>query len=179
VALGVAQVDIDAVEGERFEGVHRVGVADRGVTDFVHGGEGGGVAGGGGAVGGLKRSWNTAHRTCEVDWQFLPIYGGEYYIAFMATKQITRNIALTPHFDRLVRKKIASGRYQSASEVVREALRLLEQRDEVREQSVAKLQQDIELGWQQSERGAVVDGRAVFDEIREMSKTRRAKAKKR
>ena len=97
----------------------------------------------------------------------------------MATKQITRNIALTPHLDRLVQKKIASGRYQSASEVVREGLRLLEQRDEDREQSLSRLRHDIEVGWQQSEKGEVVDGPGVFAEIRKLSKARRAKAKKR
>jgi antitoxin ParD1/3/4 len=87
----------------------------------------------------------------------------------MATKQITRNIALTRHFDQFVQTKVESGRYQSASEVVREALRLLEER----EYSVAKIRQDIELGWQQSERGEVVDGPSVFAEIRKLSKARR------
>jgi antitoxin ParD1/3/4 len=90
----------------------------------------------------------------------------------MATKQVTRNIALTPHFDRFVQSSVHSGRYQSASEVVRDALRLLEQHEEER----AKLRQDIELGWQQSERGEVVDGPGVFAEIRKMSKARRREA---
>ena len=95
----------------------------------------------------------------------------------MATKQITRNIALTPHLDRFVQSKIESGRYQSASEVVRDGLRLLEEREQDRQQSLAKLRQDIEAGWQQSERGEVVDGPSVFSEIRKMSKTRRASIK--
>lgn len=91
----------------------------------------------------------------------------------MATKQVTRNIALTPHFDRFVRTKVTSGRYQSASEVVREALRLLEEREEERERSRARLRQDIEVGWQQSQHGQMVPGPAVFAEIRRMSKARR------
>src|ERR1051325_6206150 len=92
----------------------------------------------------------------------------------MATKQITRNVALTPHFDRLLRKKVASGRYQSLSEVVREGLRLLEERDARREKMTSQLREDIELGWRQSENGELVDGPAVFDEIRKLSKARRS-----
>ena len=95
----------------------------------------------------------------------------------MATKQITRNIALTSHLDQFVQSKIESGRYQSASEVIREGLRLLEERDQDRRQSVAKLRQDIEVGWQQTEHCDVVDGPSVFAEIRKMSKTRRASTK--
>lgn len=39
------------------------------------------------------------------------------------------NVSLTAELERLIRDKVASGRYTSTSEVVREALRLLEQRD--------------------------------------------------
>jgi antitoxin ParD1/3/4 len=95
----------------------------------------------------------------------------------MATKQITRNIALTPHFDQFVQTKVESGRYQSASEVVRDGLRLLEEREEQRQHTLGRLRQDIEVGWQESERGEVVDGPAVFAEIRNLSRSRRARAR--
>ncbi len=39
------------------------------------------------------------------------------------------NVSLTPELDQFVVTKVASGRYTSGSEVVREALRLLEERD--------------------------------------------------
>jgi antitoxin ParD1/3/4 len=97
----------------------------------------------------------------------------------MATRQITRNIALTPHFDRFVQAKVDSGRYQSASEVVRDGLRLLEEREERRPQWQNGTRREIEIGWQQSERGEIVDGPGVFAEIRKMSKARRAAAKAR
>jgi antitoxin ParD1/3/4 len=97
----------------------------------------------------------------------------------MATKQITRNIALTPRLEKLVKDKVASGRYQSASEVVRDGLRLLEERDEHREKALARVRDDIEVGWRQSERGEILDGSAVFAEIRKLSKQRRARSKKR
>jgi antitoxin ParD1/3/4 len=56
------------------------------------------------------------------------------------------NISLTPHFEEMIREKIASGSYNSASEVVREALRLMEQEDQLRSLKVQKLRQDIKDG---------------------------------
>ena len=90
----------------------------------------------------------------------------------MATKQTTRNVALTPHFDEFVQAKIDSGRYQSASEVIREGLRLLEERE------LEKLRADIEHGYQQILRGEGLDGPSVFAEIREMSRAKREAMKK-
>jgi len=42
------------------------------------------------------------------------------------------NVHLTPELEQLVQTKVQSGRYNSASEVVREALQLMEQKDELR-----------------------------------------------
>ena len=56
------------------------------------------------------------------------------------------NISLTPHLEEMIREKIASGSYNSASEVVREALRLLEQADEFRALKLQKLREDIREG---------------------------------
>ena len=42
----------------------------------------------------------------------------------------TRNINLTEHLDRFVETGVTTGRYGNASEVVREGLRLLEQREQ-------------------------------------------------
>ena len=41
----------------------------------------------------------------------------------------SRNVSLTPELEALVDQKVASGRYRSASEVVRAALRLLDERE--------------------------------------------------
>ena len=56
------------------------------------------------------------------------------------------NISLTPHLEELIRAKIASGSYTSASEVVRKALRLLEEEDQVRCLKMQRLRQDIREG---------------------------------
>ena len=54
------------------------------------------------------------------------------------------NVSLTPELDKFVASKVESGRYTSASEVVREALRLLEERDRVSNAELAAF--DRELG---------------------------------
>jgi antitoxin ParD1/3/4 len=41
----------------------------------------------------------------------------------------TRNVSLTPELEALIDSKVASGHYRSASEVVRAALRLLDERE--------------------------------------------------
>ena len=75
------------------------------------------------------------------------------------------NVHLTPELEQLVQSKVKSGRYNSASEVVREALRLLEQRDEVFTLRKDEIRQQIEAGWQSATRGEIVDGDEVFDRI--------------
>jgi len=56
------------------------------------------------------------------------------------------NINLTPQLEDMVKKKVASGLYNSASEVVREALRLMEEQDRLREVKLDQLRQDIRDG---------------------------------
>jgi antitoxin ParD1/3/4 len=59
---------------------------------------------------------------------------------------MTLNVNLTPELETLVRDKVASGRYSSASEVVREALRLMEERDQERHAKLQQLRRDIQAG---------------------------------
>jgi len=77
------------------------------------------------------------------------------------------NISLTPELEQLVKDKVSSGRYHSVSEVMGEALRLLDERDRDREQRLAELKAKIQEGLEASERGEVVDGEEVFAEIEE------------
>jgi len=56
------------------------------------------------------------------------------------------NISLNPHFERLVKSKVESGLYNSASVVMLEALRLLEERDQLREQRLEELRREIQKG---------------------------------
>lgn len=78
------------------------------------------------------------------------------------------NVSLTPELERLVDEKVASGLYESASEVIREALRLLRDRDEVRVLALGDLRKDIAAGLDQLERGesAPLDVEAIKAEGR-------------
>ncbi|MCC5609343.1 type II toxin-antitoxin system ParD family antitoxin [Nostoc sp. CHAB 5834] len=77
------------------------------------------------------------------------------------------NISLTPELEQLVKDKVSTGKYHSVSEVMGEALRLLEERDRLRDQRLAELKAKIQEGIEASERGEVVDGEEVFAEIEE------------
>jgi len=63
------------------------------------------------------------------------------------------NVSLTSTLEKLVHRKVATGRYNSASEVIREALRLLEERDEMHKVKLTALRKDISVGLDQLERG--------------------------
>jgi len=76
------------------------------------------------------------------------------------------NVSLTPDLEKLVHKKVQSGRYTSASEVVREALRLLAERDELREVELQALRTKVERGLDEARRGDLVDGEEAFRAVR-------------
>lgn len=59
---------------------------------------------------------------------------------------MTMNVNLSPQLEDMVKQKVASGLYNSASEVVREALRLMEEQDQLRAAKLEQLRQDIREG---------------------------------
>ena len=63
------------------------------------------------------------------------------------------NVSLTPELERLVNRKVRSGRYTSASEVIREGLRLLEEQDTLRRMKFEALKGEIPKGIESLERG--------------------------
>jgi len=91
----------------------------------------------------------------------------------MATHRTTVNISITPELDEFLQNRVNSGRYQTTSEVVREALRLLERQEREREEAFQGLKAKLERGAAQAEAGNLLDGDEVFDELREMIKERR------
>ena len=71
------------------------------------------------------------------------------------------NVSLTPELDKFVAGKVESGRYNSASEVVREALRLLEEHDRARNAQIAVFNQELGERLASLDRGERVEpGRA-------------------
>lgn len=67
------------------------------------------------------------------------------------------NISLTAQLAQVVNDHVASGRYSSASEVVREALRLLVERDELRQLRRERLKVEIARGMADLDAGQVHD----------------------
>ena len=63
------------------------------------------------------------------------------------------NVSLTPRLEALVRQKVESGLYNSASEVVREALRLLEEHDRIKEMKLEELRKEIQKGLDSLDQG--------------------------
>lgn len=63
------------------------------------------------------------------------------------------NVSITPELEKFVQMEVASGMYNSASEVVREALRLLQTR---RVDRIAQLNREIQLGLDQAARGETI-----------------------
>lgn len=83
------------------------------------------------------------------------------------------NVNLTPELEHLVGQKVASGLYNSASEVVREALRLMKEQDELKRIRVDELRGDIRHGLEASAEGRVRDGDEVMSQIKERLSQRR------
>ena len=77
----------------------------------------------------------------------------------------TLNISLTPELEEFVAARVSSGRYQSASEVVRQGLRLLQEQEMTREAHLDRLRSQIDLGLDQARRGELLDGETVFEEL--------------
>ena len=84
------------------------------------------------------------------------------------------NVNLGPILDRFVAELLKSGLYQSQSEILREGLRLLREREELKKFRLAELKREIDLGIAQAERGEFLDGEKVLAQIRRKSKKRKS-----
>jgi antitoxin ParD1/3/4 len=78
------------------------------------------------------------------------------------------NVSLTPELERQIEQRVASGHYTSASEVMREALRLFFQFDESRSREIDLFNRKIADGLAQLDRGEAIPG----DEARRQTKDR-------
>ena len=76
----------------------------------------------------------------------------------------TRNIVLTESQDAFVGELISSGRYQSASEVLRDGLRLLADARERRDAELAEIRKGVTEGLDQARRGELIDGEDAINE---------------
>lgn len=85
------------------------------------------------------------------------------------------NVSLTPELEKFIQRKLKSGRYHTASEVIREGLRLLEEQDQLRALKIEALHKEIKVGIDQADRGEVepLDVRGTLDKVRKQSAARR------
>lgn len=85
------------------------------------------------------------------------------------------NVSLTPQLEKFIQNKVESGRYTSASEVIREALRAFEQKEEY-ERALKDFRAKLDQGLADAKAGRTVDGEEVFARIREESRLRRKRS---
>jgi antitoxin ParD1/3/4 len=78
------------------------------------------------------------------------------------------NVSLTPELEKWVQSKVETGMYTSASEVIREGLRLLKEQDALKAIRLAELRQEIQLGIDSGESTPL-----NMDEIIELAKQQR------
>jgi antitoxin ParD1/3/4 len=89
----------------------------------------------------------------------------------------TLNVSLTHDLSDFVAAKVASGRYVSAaSEVVREGLRLLEDRERLQEAALTEVREKIAAGVAALDRGEGIPGEDVFAELEARLAARRGAA---
>ena len=80
----------------------------------------------------------------------------------MPTRPVQLKVSLSPQLQEMVQQKVDSGRYESASEVIREGLRLLER---VEQDPLEEARAKIQHGVDQAKRGELRDGDSVFDDL--------------
>jgi antitoxin ParD1/3/4 len=83
------------------------------------------------------------------------------------------NVSLTPELEKFVSGKVESGRYTSASEVIREALRLLEEHDRARAAQIAAFNHELDSRLASLDRGEHVKPEAARKRLEQRSRERR------
>ena len=86
------------------------------------------------------------------------------------------NVSLTPELEQFVASKVATGRYNSASEVMREALRLLEEHDQARGAQIAAFNQELGERLATLDRGEHVDPAAARKRLQQKSTERKRRS---
>lgn len=76
------------------------------------------------------------------------------------------NISLTPELEKFVQDKVHGGMYTSASEVIRESLRLMYTFDHLQQQRILELNQAIDVGLQQLANKEHVEGKVSYEKMK-------------
>jgi antitoxin ParD1/3/4 len=101
---------------------------------------------------------------------------GRAKVRYLLRSPIIVDVTLTPELEQLIVAKVASGRFDSPSDVICEGLRLLQEQDEHQAAQLEDLLRQIGIGLDQLDRGEGIPGDEVFEELRRMSDQRRGKS---
>jgi antitoxin ParD1/3/4 len=82
-------------------------------------------------------------------------------------------ITFTPEIETLIQMQLQSGRYTTQEEVVLAGLQLLEHRDSIYQGRFEELRQEVLIGVEEADRGELVDGDVVFQQLRDRLEQRR------
>ena len=77
----------------------------------------------------------------------------------------TTNLTLSPELEEFISARVASGRYDTAMEVIAEGLRLLEAEERSRETTLAEFRELLAVGVRDAECGNVYDGATFMNEL--------------
>ena len=87
------------------------------------------------------------------------------------------NVSLTKELEEFVRRGVESGRYRSATEVIRAGFRLLEREDDFRDTRLAAIRARVEEGIAQAERGELGDGEEAVARVKKRAAAKRRRSR--
>ena len=88
------------------------------------------------------------------------------YQRYSGPKVYSMNVSLTKELEELILEKVESGLYTSASEVIREALRLMEEQDQLKKKRLAEVGRKIDRGVAQLDRGEGISSSQIRSKLR-------------
>ena len=87
------------------------------------------------------------------------------------------NVSLTKELEEFVRRKVESGRYSSATEVISAGFRLLDREDEFRDTRLAAIRARVEEGIAQAVRGQLGDGEEAVARVKKRAAAKRRRGR--
>lgn len=98
-------------------------------------------------------------------------------------RESTLNVSLTPALQSYIKSKVAGGGYETASEVVRDGLRALQEREQATSQFWSDIRGKVKVARQAIAKGDVVDGpefmKSTINGLQKKAKHQKSAAKKR
>jgi len=85
------------------------------------------------------------------------------------------NVSIGRELEEFIKRKVATGDYASASEVVRDGLRMLKEKDLYREAHLQVLREKVQKGLDQLDAGSLLDGEEVMARLLEKMESRRSR----